>query len=77
MMVRSTSLAPILLVWGVLTGFYTDIVYTHMDLNTRVRRGEYYRYYSALKFTSPDTFYRAISPLAPLVHTCIRRIAQE
>lgn len=24
--------------WGVLTSFYIDIVYIHMDLNTRVRR---------------------------------------
>jgi hypothetical protein len=77
MMVQSTSLAPFFLVWGVLTGFYTDIAYIHMDLNTRVRRGEYLRYRAALKFTSPDTFYRAIFPLAPLVPTCIRRIAQE
>jgi hypothetical protein len=44
MMVRPTSLAAFLLVCGVLTGFYTDVVYIHMDLNTRVRRGEYYRY---------------------------------
>ena len=76
-MVRSTSLVQFLLVWGVLNhSLFADIVYIHMDLNTRVRLVESINT-TCTEVFSTDTFYWAIFPLAPLVRTCIRRIAYE
>ena len=54
----------------------TDLVYMHMDLNTRVRYSEL-GMISHPTYEPPDTFYWSIPSLAPLVRTRLRTIAQE